>query len=246
MFFYKIQIAYDGTRFKGWQSQNHVATISNTMENSFRSIFNQEVSILGASRTDSGVHALCQFASVKTGFFLESDRLMNAWNNNLPDDIVIRSLEICDKEFNPFKNVLEKIYFYDFSLERPLPFNNRYVLYYYWAIDIAKLETCLKLFIGQHDFQSYTTDCREKNTVRTINDISLIYIPELKIYRITVIGKSFLHHMIRRIVGACLYVASKPELEPAYLIKILEEKNPNQALPNAPAKGLMLYKITYL
>jgi tRNA pseudouridine38-40 synthase len=245
MNYYKLIIAYDGTNYQGWQEQKDVPTITNSLLKSFKNTFHCDLTIIGASRTDAGVHSLGQTALVKTELDLDAQTLKESWNKRLPTDIVISHLEKVDKNFHPMIKVKEKTYYYDFFCERPLPFDTRYGLFFYWKIDINKLQECLNIFVGTHDFRSFCSGDEMKTTVRTINEINLHYIKEINVYRITIKGKSFLKYMIRRIVGASLEIASRKNIEVDYLVQILNEKDPNQTLLNAPPKGLMLYKIDY-
>lgn len=245
MNYYKLIIAYDGTNYQGWQEQKDVPTVTNTLLKSFKDIFHCPITIIGASRTDAGVHSLGQTALARTTLDLDDQTLKNVWNKRLPADIVITYLEKVDKNFHPMINVKEKTYHYNFCLERPLPFNQRYGLYFYWNIDIEKLKKCLAIFVGTHDFRTFSSGHDMKSTVRTINEINLIYIKDTDSYRIEVKGRSFLKYMIRRIVGACLEVASRKNLDVGYLKEVLDEKDANQTLLNADPKGLTLYKIDY-
>jgi tRNA pseudouridine38-40 synthase len=244
MKFYKIIVSYDGTDYQGWQEQKDVPTIAGKLKKTFIKAFEHDVSIVGASRTDAGVHALGQVARIRTNLELNASKLMKVWNNGLPQNILIRSCQEVDQIFHPMKNVLQKTYFYHFFLERPLPFNSRYGWYFRWDVDLEKLSKCLKVFEGTHDFRSFSTGYEMESTIRTIDKIELKYTSDLG-YRIEVKGKSFLHHMIRRVVGASLEVASRPKLKIEYLKECLEERDSEQILPNADAKGLMLYNIEY-
>lgn len=241
---YKLKISYDGTDYHGWQSQNDVPTITNTLLKNFKNVFNHEITILGASRTDAGVHALNQIAVAKTNLEIEPEKLLIAWNNKLPEDIYIKDIAKIDDKFHPMKNVIEKTYHYNFSLINNRPFEQRYCWHYQWPVNIEKLESCLKIFEGTHDFRSFSTGYEMDSTIRTICKINLFKIKD-GFYTIEVKGQSFLHHMIRRVVGACLEVSAKPKLDTNYLVAILEEKDPEQTLPNAPAKGLILIDIVY-
>lgn len=243
---YKLIIAYDGSDYSGWQAQNHKPSIAAALNHAFFKVFKKEIKVLGTSRTDAGVHALGQVARIKTDLALSADKLKWAWNNALPADISIRSIEKMADDFNPFCNVELKIYHYHFFTQRPLPFIQRYGYFYPYKLDSALLKTALQFFIGTHDFASFrnSEDTRE-NTIRTIDSIALDYLPRYKAYRITVIGQKFLRHMIRRIVGASLHVATKGYTALPLLEKVMNARNPAHTLPNAPAQGLMLYKIIY-
>ncbi len=243
---YKLIIAYDGSDYFGWQDQPEKPSVAAALNRAFTTVFKIEMKVLGASRTDAGVHALGQVARIKTDLAITPDRLKWAWNNALPADITIRSLEEIDNSFNPFCNVAQKIYHYHFFTERPLPFIQRYGSFYPYKIDFDLLRQALQFFVGTHDFCAFkSSEDTRTNTVRTIDAISLEYVPRYKAYRITVTGQKFLRHMIRRIVGASLAVASKNGHTLESLQKIMDACDPRHTLPNAPAQGLMLYKIIY-
>lgn len=242
---YKIILAYDGTAYHGWQTQNNCRSIAGTLHHTFQQTFKRPAHIVGASRTDAGVHALGQTMRLTTDLSLDAHTLRYAWQNLLPKDIVIRSLEEIDPSFHPQRKVKTKIYHYHFCTERPLPFISRYVWFYRPLLDIQKLETCLQQFIGTHDFRSFCTGYERENTVRTIDTIRIEYLKQYNIYRIVVVGESFLRYMIRRMVGASLLLASDPNRPAATITQALQEKNPRQELLTAPPEGLILRKIIY-
>ena len=188
-----------------------------------------------------------QVAECRTELDLDPEQLIFAWNNALPLDISIRSLERVDtSDFHPHKNVDYKIYYYHVFLERPLPFVQRYGYFFHYPITTTTLHKALQIFVGTHDFRSFCTgDEMGKDTIRTIDMASVEYFKRFNFYRIAIKGQSFLRYMIRRIVGACLEVVSRPDLSITALEEALAKKDPQQILPNAPAKGLLLYKIVY-
>ena len=218
---YKIIIAYDGTDYQGWQKQKDGSTIAGIMQKIFFKVFNEEISLFGASRTDAGVHANGQVATFKTSHLIPINKMLSAWNNKLPASIIIKSIETVSDTYNPHHHIIEKTYEYTFSLERPAPCVARYQWYYRWPINLAKLKEATKIFVGTHNFRSFCTGNDLKDTVRTITHISLRHI-ENQTYTITFKGPGFLRYMIRRIVGAFLEVASRPNLPISYLKKILE------------------------
>ncbi len=243
---YKIIIAYDGTDYAGWQVQPAVLSVSQQLQKTFYDVFKHPIKLVGSSRTDAGVHALGQVAIFKTSMNIESKALLHAWNNLLPADIIVRSILPVSSDFHPQANVAQKTYWYHvFNGIRPLPFIQRYGYYCRYSFDPEKLCQALHVFVGTHDFRSFCTGWDMDDTVRTIDSISLHYIKRYKVYRIEVKGPGFLRYMIRRIVGACLEVASRRDLQIPLLHEVLAEKNPEQTLPKAPAKGLLLYKIKY-
>jgi len=241
---YRLLIAYDGTDYFGWQRQPDQPTIAGVLENRFESVFKKPISITGASRTDAGVHALGQVASFSLDTPIDPKKLMFAWNNALPKDILIRSLSCVPDDFHPQRDVVEKTYYYHFFQERPLPFVARYG-FFCGPIDEQKLHEGLKIFIGTHDFRSFCTGYEAESTIRTINAIEYMHFKRYGISRIAVKGPGFLRYMIRRIVGACLDVASYKSKSIDVLQYALDEKNPHQHLHVAPSRGLLLHGISY-
>jgi tRNA pseudouridine38-40 synthase len=242
---YLITVSYDGTDYQGWQAQSTGPTIEQALIDSFKLIFKQGVTLLGASRTDAGVHAYGQVVRIKTPLNIKPEALLRGWNNRLPGDIVIRDAQIAPLFFHPHHNVLEKTYQYDLFLDRPLPHVQRYGWYYDYSIDLNKLNSALQVFVGTHDFRSFCTGYDMVSTVKTITSINVQYIGALNIYRITIKGPSFLRYMIRRIVGAAVEVASRPKLSMGILTNTLNAVDPHHSLPCAPAKGLTLVRIQF-
>lgn len=243
---YKIIVSYDGTDFNGWQIQPQAPSVAQALQDAFKRSFGSSIRILGASRTDAGVHALGQVAVFSTDLKLDPTRMLTAWNDALPASIVIRNLVEVPDTFHPMYGVKEKIYWYHFFLKRPLPFVEKYGWFFRYPLDTHKLQDSLRIFIGTHDFRSFCTGTEMgENTVRTITDIKVTYLRRFGAWRIEFRGPGFMRHMIRRIVGACMQTAAREELSLEYLKAVLEEKNAKQILVNAPAKGLCLYKVQY-
>ena len=242
---YKILIAYDGLDYYGWQLQPDVPTITSVLQNSFKAVFKKEIHVVGASRTDAGVHALGQVARFYSDIVIAPEKMLKAWNNLLPRDILIRKLELVDDSFHPQRNVAQKTYYYHFFTKKPLPFLARYGFYRDMLLNYEKLQECLQIFVGTHDFRSFCTGYEQESTIRTIDSLSLQYFKRYGVYRIEIKGPGFLRYMIRRIVGACLNIAlthrSIEELSIA-----LAAKDPQQHLFTAPAHGLILSGITYV
>lgn len=242
---YKIVVSYDGTDYFGWQKQKTLPTIAGTLEDRFFSVFGKKILLLGVSRTDAGVHALGQLAQFTVAMQINSQKILNAWNNLLPSEIVIRSIEKVDDSFNLHRGIYEKIYHYNFFIERPLPNIQRYGWYFRYPVNIKKLQDSLNVFVGTHDFRSFCTGYEREDTVRTINSVSVEFVDSLGFYRIAIHGPKFLRHMVRRIVGACIEVSSRDFLSIEDLKEAIERRDPHQRLPNAPAKGLFLDRIIY-
>jgi len=243
MISYKIIIAYDGTDYAGWIQQKDQPSIVGTLEDSFKQAFNHSVTILGASKTDAGVHAMGQVARASTDLDIDADKLIWVWNNALPESISIISIKP-DQNFHPHHDVVEKTYHYYISTKRPLPFNARYVTQAS-SFDLELFKSAIALFEGTHDFTAFYTGDDRQDTVRTLKKIDLSYSERYDAYLVTIIGQKFLRHMIRRMIGAALAVVSRKTMDLDAITHALETKEVNHELPTAPAKGLMLYEIKY-
>ncbi len=246
---YKLTIAYDGTELLGWQEQaDQLPTVMAALREHFRRTFHQPLEYLvGASRTDAGVHALGQVARIKIPFEPDMQTLRWAWNNSLPSSILIRRIDPVEQTFHPQHNVQSKTYFYHFFTgQRPLPFFARYGWFVPGAVDIDLLRELLQVFVGTHDFRSFCTGAElTGKTVRTVNTISVSYLERFGMYRIQVEGPSFVRYMIRRLVGAAMTVATDTHASAADIERALAQKDPQQHFLTAPAHGLMLASIVY-
>lgn len=245
---YKITVAYDGTDFSGWQIQPRAATITSCIQETFFKVFKQPIVVTGASRTDSGVHALGQVATFSSALGLPEKTIHSALNNQLPKSILIRSLEEVKPAFHPQKNVHQKTYYYHLFLKKPIPFIARFGWLYEFInhVDFDKFAQALALYKGEHDFASFCKiEDKEKSTIRTIDSITLTKIPQYHVLRVTVKGKSFLRFQIRRMVGYALDVARRKEFPVSYIQGLLKNPDPRQILLKADGCGLCLRKVIY-
>jgi len=245
---YAIIVAYDGTGFYGWVPQPGLPTIAQVMQDTFYAIFRQKIALVGASRTDAGVHSLGQVVRFHADIDLCVDTIKKVWNARLPESIVIRSLEeFSENSFNPFYAIAYKTYYYHFFLDRPLPFLSRYGLYVPSMGDLSRVDQVLQLFVGTHDFTSFSTGMPiGDNPICRIDSIHLSYFKRFNTYQISITGNRFLRHMVRRFVGAAFLIAEKKaRVSIDEVAVIFDQKKINSLLPTAPAKGLLLYKICY-
>ena len=245
---FKIIISYDGTDFHGWQMQSKDESITSCLQKTFKNVFGQSISLLGASRTDSGVHALGQVAKFKANIDIDEQIILKAWNASLPKSILIRQIEKISNNFHPQRNVLQKTYYYNLFLKQPLPFIARYGWLYGFIhkVDFEKFNSALQVYVGEHDFGSFCKIEEEGiSSVRTIDSININTLSKFGALQVVVKGKSFLRFQIRRMIGYALDVARRPELNVDYLKNILKNPNPQQNLVKADACGLCLRKIIY-
>ncbi len=244
----KAVVAYDGTDFFGWQKQPEAVSVSSTLEESFHKVFGYQINLIGASRTDSGVHALEQVAMFNLAIDLDLNIIKSAWNNMLPKSVLVRDLQAVPDGFHACFNVEQKTYYYHIFLKRPLPFLARYGWLYKFIdqVDLGKFEKSLNLYIGEHDFGSFCkVDEDDKNTVRKIDSIKLERFDRFGILRVSVKGPGFLRFQIRRMIGYALDVSRRNNLSVNYLKTLLDNPDPRQTLLKADACGLCLRKVVY-
>jgi tRNA pseudouridine38-40 synthase len=246
---YKIIIAYDGTDFHGWQIQPHNVTITSCLQDAWFRIFKQHITIVGASRTDAGVHALGQvarfYADVPAS--LTDQQLQDLWNAHLPSSISIRSF-CAINHFHPRAHVKQKIYYYTLFLKRPLPFVARFGSHYVFIdqVDLKKFSTILQLYRGTHDFGSFCKiEDKAINTTRTIDEVCLKHLRHYNALLVVIKGQSFARFQIRRMIGYALDVARRPSLNIDYVSDMLRNPNPQQTLLKAEGCGLCLRKVIY-
>lgn len=242
-----MDVSYDGTDYFGWQEQPDKITVCGVLKNRFERVFKIPVSIVAASRTDAGVHAQGQVVRTRTELDLDAKQLKEVLSRVLPEDIVLHDVQRVDTSFHPQRNIQEKIYRYRIFTMRPSVFEQRFGYYYNYGMDEQKLLDALQVFVGTHDFRSFCTGYEMKSTVRTINAITIesFSTATTKGYDIFFIGESFLKYMIRRLVGAAIETSTRQGLTIENLQSVLAQKNPEQSLPTAPAKGLTLLSIEY-
>lgn len=243
----KLVVAYDGTDFHGWQLQPRDISVASTLENSYKKIFGESVRVIGASRTDAGVHALGQVAIIKTAMTIPAERIQAAWNGALPNTIHIRSVVDANPIFHPNHDVLQKTYYYHLFYKRPMPMVARYgwVYNFIHQVDFEKFAQCLNFFIGEHDFSAFAKIEGDKNPVRKVDAITIKRYDSFGLLQIQVKGKSFLHYQIRRMIGYALDIARRPAIPADYVQEILKSRNAEQELIQASASGLCLRKICY-
>lgn len=245
---FKALIAYDGTDFCGWQIQPNAPTITARLQETFYKAFKQPIIITGASRTDTGVHALGQVATFSADLTLPEQTIIKAWNNLLPPSIIVRDLVPVSYDFHPCKNVCQKTYLYHIFLKRPLPMIARYGWLYEFIhhVDFEKFAKALTFYLGEHDFGSF---CKQeldgKSTIRTIDSITITKLNHFAALQVAVKGKSFLRFQIRRMIGYALDVARRRDLPVSYIHEILNNPNPQQTLLKAEGCGLCLRKVRY-
>ncbi len=241
----KLTVAYDGTNYCGWQIQNNGITIEEVLNRELSGLLGEDIHIIGASRTDSGVHALGNVAVFDTATRIPPDKLSFALNQRLPEDIVITdSCQVADN-FHPRYCDTIKTYEYKIWNDRfPNPTVRLYSKFVYFHIDIERMQEAAAYLIGEHDFKSFCSPRTQvESTVRNVTDIQ--FTKEGSMITMRICGTGFLYNMVRIIMGTLLK-CGMGMYEPSYVQEILLAKDRSKAGPTAEARGLTLVGIEYL
>lgn len=240
-----LTVAYDGTNYHGWQRQPNGETIESVLNRCLSGLLQEETEVIGASRTDSGVHALCNIAVFDTNTNIPPEKLAYALNARLPADIKIQGSKEVDASFHPRHCDSRKTYEYRiYNAEFPMPTQRLYAHFSYTPFDVKRMQEAAGYFVGTHDFKSFcSVDTQVENTVRQIECVEVNKAGDLIVIRVA--GRGFLYNMVRIMAGT-LMEAGRGNLEPQEIKSILEARDRSAAGPTAPACGLTLMKYEFL
>lgn len=240
----KLTIAYDGTNYCGWQIQSNGITVEEVLNKALQKLTGEPIQVIGASRTDSGVHALGNVAVFDSETTIPPERIMMALNQRLPEDIVITRSEEVAPDFHPRYCDCTKTYEYHIINTRiPEPTKRLTNYFVSYELNLDHMREAASYLIGEHDFVSFCnvrTDV--ENTVRTITALDILQNGNEITIRIT--GNGFLYNMVRIIVGTLIRVG-RGFYGPEKVKEILEAKDRKAAGVTAPAHGLVLKEIHY-
>lgn len=242
----RLTVAYDGTDYCGWQIQPNGITIEEVLNREISSLTGEEIRVIGASRTDSGVHALGNVAVFDTESPIPPERMAYALNQRMPEDIVIVRSEQVPMEWHPrYQDVIIKTYEYHiYNASVPNPIKRRTTAFVSFPLDIGKMKEGAAFLVGEHDFVSFCNiRTNTVDTVRTVHEISIDKNGDEIVIRIT--GNGFLYNMVRIIAGTLIRVG-RGFYEPRKVQEILEAKKRTEAGVTAPPQGLVLVSIKYM
>jgi len=251
---YKLTVAYDGTSFHGWQKQHPpdaspLRTAQGVLEQAVRAVVRAPVNVFGASRTDSGVHAVGQVAAFDANIPVPLERLPAAITSRLPDDMQVRSAQIVPDAFNIIGDVEAKGYRYTVAFgrreapTRPL-FDRFWTAWTAWPLDIALMEQAAGDLVGRHDFAAFTrVNQTRESTVREVHACTVEQSGEGRLH-IDVSGEGFLWNMVRIIAGTLVEIGAGRR--PVDSIgTTIESGRRDMAGPTFPPEGLCLQWIRY-
>lgn len=240
----RLTLAYDGTDFHGWQLQPGLPTVQGLLVEACERVLGAPVKVVGASRTDAGVHALRQVASLVTASPMEPLALGRALNALLPRAIRIVAAREAGAGFNARRSAWGKRYAY--VIDRGAwadPFLRRYAWHVPFGLDPAAMAAALRLVRGKHDFSAFCAAAgRGRTPVCTVRSARLV--SRGRRLFVLISADSFLHHMVRNLVGSLVEIGRGAQ-QPTWLNELLTGRDRSRAGPTAPPQGLVLLGVTY-
>ena len=251
----KLLLEYDGTAYQGWQVQKKGDTIQGILENRILKVMGEQSKVIGASRTDAGVHALGQVAAFRTESMLDPETIKKALNALLPQDIRILNASEVRDSFHPRKGADRKTYFYIIANQRAM---SAFLYKYTWrvphSLEPESMKEASRVLIGEHDFSAFQgTGSGVKDPVRNIFSINIERLGSLgfmtarlngNFIKIRIEANGFLRHMVRNIVGTLVEIG-RGRISYREMKSILKSSNRRLAGPTAPSNGLFLERIVY-
>ena len=247
---YKLLLQYDGTDFHGWQSQDGLRTVQGELERALSLIEDRRVNVFGSGRTDAGVHAEGQVASVEIQREISPSKLRNAINGNVGRDVRVLDAEVVSSEFHARYSARGKTYVYR-VVNGPVmsPFWARYAHHEARPLNLAQMNAARELFLGKHDWTAFSAAQSDvEDRVRTITNLEISERPDERSHstmiEIRASADGFLRYMVRAIAGTLMTVG-RGELDPASIKQAIETGVRPVLAATAPACGLTLVSVKY-
>ncbi|MEQ2562689.1 tRNA pseudouridine(38-40) synthase TruA [Ventrimonas sp. CLA-AP-H27] len=240
----RMVVSYDGTAYRGWQLQPNGITIEEVLNRELTALLKEPISVIGASRTDSGVHARGNIAVFDTENRMPADKICFALNQRLPEDIRVQRSEEVPADWHPRKANCTKTYEYKvLNRKISMPLERLYAHFCYFNLDLDKMREAAAYLVGEHDFKSFcTVRTQAEETVRTIYSLDITKQEDMITIRIS--GSGFLYNMVRIIAGTLLEVGMGA-YPPEHMEEILDARDRQVAGRTAPARGLTLVSMEY-
>lgn len=241
----RLVVAYDGTNYHGWQLQNNGVTIESELNRCLSQLLGERIQVIGASRTDSGVHALCNVAVFDTLSRMPAEKISYALNQRLPEDIRVQKSEQVAGDWHPRHCESRKTYEYRiYRAEFPMPVKRLYSYFTYHTLNVEPMREAAAYLVGEHDFKSFCqTGAQVESTVRTLYSVEVEEQGADLVIRVC--GNGFLYNMVRIIAGTLMEVG-QGKRSPGDINRILEARDRGAAGPTAPAHGLTLVKYDFM
>ena len=240
----KLIVAYEGVNYHGWQLQPNALTVEGVLNRDLSALLKEEITVIGASRTDAGVHSLGNVAVFDTKTRMPAEKISYALNQHLPDDIVVQDSCEVAADFHPRHCNSRKTYEYRiWNAMFPLPTLRRQTYFYHRPLDVQRMQQAADHLVGVHDFKSFcSVNTQVEDTTRELFQAKVTQ--EGALIRIRVTGSGFLYNMVRILAGTLIQVGNG-QLAPEAIPDILKAKDRTAAGPTAPAHGLTMIGIEY-
>lgn len=243
---WKLEIEYEGTRYRGWQIQHNAKTVQGELQDAARQLFSSRFELFGAGRTDAGVHAIAQIAHLKVPELkvnVTPKQIQHGFNDILPHDINILKVSNALENFHARKDAVARQYLYQISTRRTA-FAKNHVWWIKDNLDPKAMKTAADMLVGRHNFQSFceTEDDKKQSTIVSVESADIFVQDDLIIFRIK--ASHFLWKMVRRIVGMLAEVG-RGNLTYDGFERLLKFPTNAPAQYTAPPSGLFLEKVFY-
>ena len=248
----RFTLAYDGTNYVGWQRQAQGCSVQGELERALAEVEGGAVTVHGAGRTDAGVHALGQVASVRLTHDIDLESLVHALNAKLPADIRVVAVERADDRFHARFAARNKSYrYYLVTGAVASPFTRTHASHVPGLLDADAMQDAGEVLVGQHDFSAFqAVGSKVRSTVRTMHRVHIgtqlfpSIAPEAQLTTIDVVGDGFLRHMVRIMVGTLVSVGTG-QRSVGTIAKVIASRQRERAGVTAPAHGLFLVAVDY-
>lgn len=240
-----LTVAYDGTNYSGWQLQPNAETIESVLNRCLNELTGEEITVIGASRTDAGVHARGNIAVFDTMSRIPGDKFSYALNQRLPEDIRICGSKEVSPDFHPRHCESRKTYEYRiYCAPFPMPTKRLYSYFTYVPLDVDLMSQAAAYLVGEHDFKSFcSVQTQARTTVRQVDAVQVYRDHDEIVIRVS--GRGFLYNMVRIMAGTLLEVG-RGQIVPGKVAEILAARNREMAGPTAPACGLTLVEYKFM
>ncbi|MGB3290484.1 MAG: tRNA pseudouridine(38-40) synthase TruA [Burkholderiaceae bacterium] len=239
-----LGIVYDGSRWLGWQTQRGGGTVQDTLESALAQFLAQPTGTICAGRTDTGVHALGQVVHLDTQVERRDESWVRGLNALLPDSVAVQWAQAVPDEFHARFSALSRSYIYLLRNARQRsPLMHARAGWVYHALDLERMRQAAARLVGEHDFSSFrSSQCQAASPIRKLSTLDIVQHGEYFLF--TFQANAFLHHMVRNLMGALLYVGQGRQ-DPAWMDELLAQRDRRRAAPTFSPDGLYLAQVGY-